>query len=434
MTLVPIGKSKKDAKIPINEVYSQIANTIMGNAAANRFAFGHNFKVYEPAPGIREVVTVADDGVVSVVNQEAVVSAIVAYGQAMKNVVPEYCLSHAQSLEAMRTWRSLASPIPRPETLRWLSEEGTCWRRLPFDRVNDADSLHTWAALLEKIEDVDARNAVMAWIGSLFVPGAYRQQYVWIYGGGGNGKGCIARFLQRIFGSAAHFLSHVPREPNQFFTSQLLNRRLVIIPDCENYSFPATGLFKTLSGGDPINIEKKGKDPYTEIIDIMFFFTSNQLPSVSSERSDMRRAIFARMEDGGTWEADFEERLWAEGGAFLDFCIRYHQEYYPRGGPIAAKNADLKEWVSTLEEPYEEAFREHFELDPAGYVLPAEMKRALEALWDKRGLQINFRMWLERTHGIRKKTKDLGGGASQHRYSGVVIKKQPVKRPWAVDN
>lgn len=419
----PINQGKKKGKIPINEVYSQIANTIMGNQAANRQGFEQNFQVYEPSPGVREIVSLAEDGVVTALNPEAVVAEIMAYGQMMKNVLPEYCLSHAQSAEAMKVWRGLAKPIPRPETMRWLSERGACWRRIPFDLIQGESP--TWDRLLGKIADEDARTAVKAWIGSLFVPGSYRQQYVWIYGGGGNGKGCIARFLQRIFGAAAHFLSHIPKEPNQFFTSQLLNRRLVIIPDCENYSFPASGLFKTLSGGDPINIEKKGRDPYTELLDIMFFFTSNQLPNVSSERSDMRRAIFARMEDGGEWAPDFEEKLWAEGGAFLDHCIGLYAQMAPGRGPIKAMNTDLKEWVSTLEEPYEEVFREWFTLDDGGFIKPADMQKSIRGLFEKRWQQLAFLSWLERSHGVRKKS--AWGERGPHCYPGIAFKRaQPV--------
>lgn len=429
MKAVPIGK-KSQGKVPINEIYSQIANTIIGNSAANRLGFDGSFRVYEPSPGIREVVTIAPDEVVTVVNPETIVAEIMAYGQKLKNVMPEYCLSHAQALEAMKVWRSLAPPIPKPQVIRWQSEPGTCWRRVPFDPMDNLENLPTWESLIAKIDDKDARDAVLCWIGSLFVPGSYRQQYVWIYGGGGNGKGAIARFLQKIFGSASHFISHVPREPNQFFTSQLLNKRLVILPDCENYSFPASGLFKTLSGGDPINIEKKGRDPYTEILDIMFFFTSNQLPNISSGRSDMRRAIFARMEDGGQWAPDFEEKLWDEGGGFIHHCMAMHAYHCPTGGPVPVANVELKEWVSTLEEPMEEAFSEHFALSPDGYTLPREMQATVNALWDRRGQQLAFMKWMERTHGVRKKNHRLQEGVIQHRYPGVVIKKKAIKRGW----
>jgi hypothetical protein len=180
------------------------------------------------------------------------------------------------------------------------------------------------------------------------------------------------------------------------------------MPDCGNFKFPSAGLFKTLTGGDPITIEKKGQQAYTALLNCKFLFTSNELPSLSSEKSDKRRAIFCRMADGDrvVWSADFEDRLWAEGGAFLWHCLERYRALCPNHGPIPVDNKDLAEWVSILEEPFEQVFETWFEkTDSEGdYVLPDTMQMILRGEWPgKRGTQLEFLKWLERSHKVRKK-------------------------------
>jgi len=336
----------------------------------------------------------------------------------------EYALTHRAAVEAVSTWIAVTTPLVDIPHTRWLSEPGHCWRRLPFDLIPDDGDVSltpTWNDLLGRIEDRDASEAFKAWIGSLFAPGSYRQQYVWMYSAGGNGKGAITRFLHKVFGAGAHFLSNIPREPNQFWTSQLIGRRLVVVPDCDNAKFPSSGLFKTISGDDPITIEPKGKPAYTDTLDCKFMFTSNARPELTSMGADMRRAIYVELGGGATWEADFEDRLWSEGGAFLWGCVEAYKGLCADHRPIpVGENEALTTLVSSLEEPQAVAFERWFEKLDGAFVAREDMARIAEIEWPgKQGMYSKFKAWMERTHDVRVQRPRLPCGGRPYRYVGI---------------
>jgi hypothetical protein len=391
--------------------------------------FTDRFYTHEVAKGHRIIVRVDGQEVASEVGDQEFINVISDYARHHIRGLPEFLLTDDKAKSVREFWRNVTKPVGPITYTKCQSEPGLTWRRLPFDLEPDhlARLTPTWRSLFARIASPEARAALSAWVWSLFVPESYRQQYVWVYGGGGNGKGALARFLHRVFEASAHFVSHVPDEPNQFWTHQLVNKRLVIMPDCENYHFPSSGLFKTLSGGDPICIEPKNRPAYTAVLDCKFLFTSNQLPALSSGQSDMRRPIFVRLDGKGEWAPDFEERLWDEAGAFLWGCQQAYERLCPWHGPIPVNHeeSELKDWVHTLEEPFELVFDEWFVAGEGMYVVPGDMQKILKLSFGKRGQQLEFLKWLDRTHGVRKKTVDLGGSLNHKRYVGVDTKKAP---------
>lgn len=436
------GRKKKNPeqkKLTMSEVCDLFAEAMNhGRLSALPAPFPTRFYTYEVADGVRVAVTIDQDNVATLVHDMAVINTVMTYAKDDLGALPELLLTERKAKEVFAYWRGTTSPVGKIPFTRWKSEPGITWSRLPWDLTPDHDEklIPTWGHLLAKIDSTSARESLMAWIGSLFFEQSYRQQYVWIYGGGGNGKGAIARFLYRIFGAkGSQFLSTVDKQPNQFWTGRLVGKRLVAIPDCENYHFPSSGLFKTLSGDDPILVEPKGKDAYTTTFNCKFLFTSNQLPALSSEKADMRRPIFVRIEGGPEWGEGFEERLWAEGGAFLWHCVEKYRQYCPTHGPIPVNHdeSELTDWIGTLEEPFEVLFGEWFELDPNQSVSPTDMQGVLQEVYGKkRGPQLEFLKWLERTYHIRRKTDPKHKSGKS--YKGMRLKKPATmgaqNEPW----
>ncbi len=415
---------EEEAKIPEGKIFVSVAEAINHEPHPELPLpeFPERFLLIEVAPGVSEIARPDERGVLTPASENEVVNAIMAFCHSQLHFDPAYAFTHRRAVECMKTWKSFTLAMRPPPAVRFLSNEGYCWQRLPFD-LEIAPTPH-WDRLFGGIQSKAQQRAIKAWIGSLFFQESYRQQYVWIWGSGGNGKGCIARFLHRVMGKSAHFISSIPREPNQFWTRQFVNKRLIVIPDCGNYHFPASGLFKTLTGDDPIQMEIKGGSLYSATIDCKFFFTGQEMPNLSSEHSDRRRAIFARLEARPEWQAGFEDRLWGEGGAFLNDCIQIYREECPDHGPIPTENEDLDDWISTLEEPMEEFFNEWLEVDPEGAVTPTQMQATLRYLSARRGPQLEFLKWLDRTHGVRKLTI-REEGATFKSYRGVRLTKTP---------
>lgn len=428
-------REKGDAKFSFGELCDAFAEAMNhGKHSPLAEVFPERFFTYEVSYGTRLIVQLDADDIASIVADTVVINALTRYAREDVKDLPEALLTARQAKEVLEFWRAVTAPIKEIPYVRFKSEPGPTFNRLPFDRGDAFDETltPTWNEIFGRIASPDAASSLYAWIGSLFHQSSYRQQYVWIYGGGGNGKGAIARFLHRVFGKAgAHFINHVPSEPNQFWTGQLVNKRLIVLPDCENYHFPTKGLFKSLSGDDPITVEPKQKAPYTALLECKFLFTSNQLPALSSERADLRRPIFVRLESGGEWSASFEDRLWDEAAAFLTNCLLVYDEACPTHGPIAVDHdaSELNNWVSTLEEPFEEFFEEWFTLDKCGRVTPADMQKVLKSVYTRRGQQLEFMKWLDRTYQIRKKTVRLPDGGFAKSYAGIIIKKNVYPHP-----
>lgn len=408
------GEAKK------SEIFESVKNSI-----DNPF-FNFPLKLHKTIVDVGVVLPLLElaNGEVRLSNLKEVAGAILNYyaGDRLANI------TWRTALEAADYWIARGPHIPMPPCYRWPGDEGLAFRCMPWAPA--AGEMPTWQSLLDGITEDNAKAALMAWIGSLFVPESYNQQYIWIYGQGGNGKGSLLRFLHKIFGNSSHVISNVQDKPNQFWTMQMANRRLVMFPDCENARFVASGLFKSMSGGDPINVEPKGGMPYSITLEAKYIFTSQLMPELSSENSDKRRAILVEMDKANRPDPTFENRLWNEGGAFLHKCLESYNHICSNHAPIPAENLALHDWVASIEEPLELFFREWFVLDKDCYLLPEEFGEILDIKWEgKKKQRDDFRAWLKRTHGISRKNTWIAGGdgAQQHRYRGIRRTKDPAQ-------
>lgn len=338
----------------------------------------------------------------------------------------DYEMGPKDCLETARMFRGCSPQVEKIHNVLWQGEEGMTFRRLPWARASGP---------CPTFDDMGTRvsnwEALKCFIGSLLVDEADRQQYVWLHGQGQNGKGALSRFLHRVLGGV--YTSQVPpANGDKFWTSNLLGKRLCVFPDCNNTSFVTSGLFKSLTGGDPVKVEQKNQHATTAILPVKYLFLSNERPSLSSEKADQRRIIYCEVTAfEGDPDPEYEERLWAEGGAFLSHCLELYQSRCPKHGQIPVDNSDmvLEDWVSTVEEEFETVFSENFELDKdSEYVLPAAFQKRLDDIWPRdRRSQREFRGWLERCHKIRKRTHHgLTGTPKVYRglkiiYAGNVI-------------
>jgi hypothetical protein len=349
--------------------------------------------------------------------------------------LPDELLLLRDARQVADLWRAISTPIPLNaiSNVRWQGEVGYTWHRLPW-KFKPGPS-PTWDAMLSKMTNA---RAFRHWLGSLFFDEAKQHQYVWVYGQGNDGKGSINRFLARVFGRA--YRSKQPPAPSdKFWTYGLLGARLVVFPDCNSQGFTSSGLFKSLTGGDPIDVEAKGRMSFTAKLGCKFLFFSNENPNISSEHADMRRIIYCEFERNGGTEPGFEERLWAEGGAFLSTCVADYAAAHPGHTPIESDAENIRDWVSMNEEPFEQAFAQRFQqpnnelyrthaalaalsLEQLDLVTvrPEVMLNALKEAFPEHRERQQFKMWMLRKYGVKKKSIRLAAtGQTLYRYVGV---------------
>lgn len=406
------------AKVRMSDVYRKIAEAIDGKNASPVPDFPYRFHVVEPSPGTRLIAQETEPMVLHYVSEKAVVHAILQYAHALylPRTGDGVGFEHKHASEAMKFWRGYVEPIPEPKMVSWPGEEGYTLRRLPWEMKKGDTPLFN-----EMMGRTTNAEALQCFIGSLFFSQADLQQYVWIKGLGQNGKGALSRFLRRAL-NGAYSSQTVPTIGDKFWTSGLIGARLVVFPDCNNRTFVSSGLFKSLTGGDPVKIEQKGQQPFTTELKAKFMFLSNETPHLSSEKADMRRAIYCEMQEiKEKPRAGYEDDLWLEGGRFLAKCFSLYSEKCNGHGQIEIKdNEALDNVVTSLEEEFEVAVQKHFKVGPSQNCLPTHFQKKLDFIWprDKKS-QYEFRAWLERKHAVRKKTSRDHGDAKI--YTGISV-------------
>lgn len=310
------------------------------------------------------------------------------------------------------------------------TEIGYNFHRLPWDFAPGL--CPTWDEMFKRLQNAEA---IMAWIGSLFIAHSERQQYVWIYGEGGNGKGAINRFLKRVF-NGAYKSESVPERGDKFWTSNLLNSRVVVFPDCNNYNFPTTGLFKQITGDDPIKVEFKGENAFSADLVCKLLFLSNRRPNISGQTSDTRRAIFGEIEAivGAPMPTKmYDALLWDEGPSFLYKCIKVYNELCPDSGFIPVDREIVDDLVNDNEEQLEMVTLKNFEVfadipemenEDKNYVSPRDLHDRLCYLRINDDRRRSYLTFLARKYGIKKKQVRTGHrteGTREYRYINVKL-------------
>jgi putative DNA primase/helicase len=110
-------------------------------------------------------------------------------------------------------------------------------------------------------------------------------------GEGSNGKSSFIHTIEKFVGQENVSSSTLQNIVNSGFGTTCLYKKLVTtISEVEKASIKQTGILKSVSGGDAIRIEFKGKTDFREIVYTKLILAANKLPT-TSDNSDgfMRR-------------------------------------------------------------------------------------------------------------------------------------------------
>ncbi len=365
----PKEKPKKPQRA---ELFQAIADAINRKYYSELPGFNERLVIYSASPSMRVIGHLAEGDVITVhENDVPAEAAIMGYCNRELLGREEYRWTAKNVRDCRDFWTLSTDPLLDVKPFRWKSEPGYTFNRLPWDRDQQAPT-PTWSWLLRHMTN---RLALRQWIGSLFIENSYTHQYVWVHGQGGDGKGSINRFLAKVFGGA-YCSKQPPAKGDKFWTYGLIGRRLVAFPDCDDTKFVTTGFFKSLSGGDPMPAEAKGKMGFTFQPIAKYIFFSNDKPKISSERADTRRIIYCEFpsnDEDLSWDG-IEEKLWDEGGAFLTNCIQEYYAAHPTPGPIICGTDEIQEHLSVVEERFEVIFDRYFCRTPAPHDKLDELK------------------------------------------------------------
>jgi putative DNA primase/helicase len=136
----------------------------------------------------------------------------------------------------------------------------------------------------------DGANLLYEVIGHLMVP-ENRQRAFMFLGGGGNGKSTVLRLLNEFLGPQnISSVSLHALEDNRFAAADLYGKLANVYADLDARALNATGVFKSITGGDPIRAEHKHRDAFSFIATARLVFSANEAPPTH----DSSQAFFDR--------------------------------------------------------------------------------------------------------------------------------------------
>lgn len=331
---------------------------------------GEKYHVVLMEDNSRHIVRELKDKVVEYVSQEHIVSMYLTKAVEDAKSNPSIPTRIGEAQEIVNKFKNVAKAIQEPKKVAFLSDPAMCFKRLPFDYdPNKSDYHHpTWCSLLNNIES--NVNAFMSFIGSLFVEEADRQTYLWMVGEGGDGKGSVIRFLERVFGGGVCVALTTPHNESakDSWNARLVGKKIGFFSECSNYSFPTTGHFLSLSGGDSIPVNPKYVKPYTIRNDMRFIFASNKDPSIDSSPAAQRRIVLVEFKNSSdrvmTIDPDFENKLFAEAHSFINHCMSHYYESYPKHTAIVCEDhSAIDELSANNEADFEDFFDVNFGIE-----------------------------------------------------------------------
>lgn len=385
------GKRKKktdNERTQLVDLYKALSEAIeTGRAPIGGGPFNDRFYACQPPHGPRVILEGIANNCVRIVPREVVGYSIAKWSN---EGAPGYNFLPRQLSGAVEYWLANAPSVPMPKPWAELSDPDLTFSRLPWDLDIDSETAPT-PLFDEMLGRFSNSAAIRCFIGSLFYPESDRQQYLWIYGDGDNGKGALAWILKKALGESYASRDAAKAKDSAWFTGGLIGKRLVVFPECNHFSFPMTAICKSVTGGDRVECERKYESSFDSELSCKLVFMSNEQPDLTSQKANLRRVIYSECETfKGEGNESYKGRLWEEARDFLIKCKKDYIQSYPNHGRIQCDTEAVEMLAESNECHFEKFFTDHFEPCPIvilenggydltkGHAVPGEVMSAFK--------------------------------------------------------
>ena len=275
------------------------------------------------------------------------------------------------------------------------SEPTLCYVRNDYAEA-DCPTWMKWIS--ESFEDpTEDKDYFMAWCGSLLDAKNTGKQALYLHGFGSMGLSKVTGALSRVLGSAAAAVSGSKSMTNQFGLAKLEGKRLVVVSDNKNTKILMTEWVHNLTGGDIVDIERKGRDSHAAKLIGKLLICGNVAPEINfDEQNQKHRCLYIpmkfltdedkakmsnyRQRNDGSWvmvgDASFGEKLADEAEAFLGCCWKVYEKYAPTRADIivsadkealmegALTDTDTASLQKLMDDCFDFGYGEDYEMDP----------------------------------------------------------------------
>ena len=197
-----------------------------------------------------------------------------------------------------------------------------------------------WLTFLDQIfaNDADKTEKVAflkTWFGYCIVPDNSQQKFVWMVGGGGNGKSLLLSILTRLAGTDNVSHAYMERLKEKVVRAELEGKLINISPEMSADATISDGYLKSIVAGDIIEAERKFKPSFSFKPFVRLIAATNHLPRLLDlSEGFFRRAIvlsFNRQFLGADCDPDLENKLVSELPGIFTWAVEGLKELRAAG-------------------------------------------------------------------------------------------------------
>jgi hypothetical protein len=286
----------------------------------------------------------------------------------------------------------------------WPGDDSWALKKIPFSPQDGPTP-----ALDEFLQRTSDPKAVLAFIWSIFEPLHQGRQCLWLVGEGLDGKSKLMSVLAELLGNAAAVVDDTALK-GAFMAFDVYDKRLVIYPECRVPTFAGTPLFRSMTGGETMNINGKYLRPFSAYVYNRVMVGSNDYPTIDSTVADRSRLLIVTVTKGRR-TADWPEKLKAELPFILGAARKAYGESCKNHLVISANKAveDAADTATAaITDNYLHVFSELFRVDMTTrierHVFQAACMRYFQG---SRHQYMQFKKFVMKIRGVREK-KDCG--------------------------
>ncbi len=172
----------------------------------------------------------------------------------------------------------------------------------------------------------DDTQVLQEWVGyNLWIFGYPSQKAMLLVGDGGNGKSTFIGLIEALIGRENRSaVSLHELEENRFARHDLYGKAANLYPDLPDKDLKSTGIFKMLTGGDPIRAEDKNVKAFTYHNVAKLTFSCNKVPKVPEDSNAyFRRWLIIEFpyvfEGSDKEDKDLKEKIISDPGEMSGF-------------------------------------------------------------------------------------------------------------------
>jgi P4 family phage/plasmid primase-like protien len=159
---------------------------------------------------------------------------------------------------------------------------------------------------------------------------------LFMLGKSNTGKSTLRRFIASLLGEENICPCSIQAIEERFGGSKIFNKRLIGATDMGSTTMSTLDMFKSLSGGDSVEVEFKGKGSFSETFKGLMWFTMNKLPKINSNYAEdfYNRVLIVKCNNiikPEDEDALLDDKLIAESEGIINKCLKAMKDAIDRG-------------------------------------------------------------------------------------------------------